>query len=577
MHAARIPSQDDVLQAFRRAGLASLSPLQSRLIPLVLKGRDVTVETRPGSGTTTGYVAPLLLGLRGAGPGPRALILVPTAQEVAKVTRAVTRFTRVIHDAPGFVPLGEIDDTRKEQHRLDSGAALVAGTTQRIIDHIRRGSLVLKDLLVMVVVEPGAEARADFIKDVQFIFAKLGERPQAILLSRSALTEEDELVRLLHHPLALGAEEKPAGAASGNRTVSLDGGNRTDCLMRVLLGMRLPASIVFHSPRSDARGLLDALRASGLRAASLGSIPPARQQSERRSTLLALSRNALDVVLVPLGSSLSDLDELIPPSAVYLDLPSGGGRGGAPKGPSVLALVDKGQERDLARLQEAIGVAFTKAELPGDDEVLSGAIDRTLRRMKEENPAELARVRAQIRRQVPLMQRPLFMAALLKSQLPGGAAAPKQKSQSVSPQAPAAVENMPPRGQRGRFGRNTPDARPPRSDSRPPRPEARPARSTESQKAPRIEPRPGVAYTQLFVSIGRNRRVFARDLTTLFTEKLQLADGDIGGVRVFDKYSFVDIVPARAEDAISQLTGIELKGRPITVNHAKKKEEKEQQ
>ena len=82
-------------------------------------------------------------------------------------------------------------------------------------------------------------------------------------------------------------------------------------------------------------------------------------------------------------------------------------------------------------------------------------------------------------------------------------------------------------------------------------------------------------FTQLFVSIGRNRRVYARDLTELFTEKLRLQAGDIGGVRVFEKYSFVDIVPGRAGDAIALLSGSELKGRTITVNYAKKKEEKE--
>jgi hypothetical protein len=69
--------------------------------------------------------------------------------------------------------------------------------------------------------------------------------------------------------------------------------------------------------------------------------------------------------------------------------------------------------------------------------------------------------------------------------------------------------------------------------------------------------------------------VYARELTELFTEKLQLVPGDIGSVRVFDKYSFVDIIPSRAEEAISKLSGLEVKGRPITVNYAKKKEEKE--
>ena len=70
--------------------------------------------------------------------------------------------------------------------------------------------------------------------------------------------------------------------------------------------------------------------------------------------------------------------------------------------------------------------------------------------------------------------------------------------------------------------------------------------------------------------------MFARDLSDHFASRLSLAPGDIGGVRVFDKYSFVDILPERAEEAIAKLSGSELKGRTITVNYAKKKEEKEE-
>ena len=66
---------------------------------------------------------------------------------------------------------------------------------------------------------------------------------------------------------------------------------------------------------------------------------------------------------------------------------------------------------------------------------------------------------------------------------------------------------------------------------------------------------PGQEFTQLFVSIGRNRRVFARELTELFTEKLQLGANELGSVRVFDKYSFVDIKTARADEAIAKLSG----------------------
>ncbi len=589
MHAASVPSQDDVLQAVRRAGFQALTPLQSRLIPHFFRGRDVAVEVTPGAGSTTGIVVPMMLGLRGAGLSPHAVVLAPGMEDVAKIGRVYARFARVVKDAPAFVPLGEIEDARREQRRLEKGSTVVAGTPLRVIDHVRRGGLAFGDLAVFVMVEPPSEARADFIKDVQFIFEKFGHRPQLILLSRSPLTDDNELLGLLHHPVLLPREEKsvaaPAPTVGEHLCFALDATPRADALARIILGHRLSPVIVFHLPRTDAARIMATLRAYGLRAASASSSSAAaaagRISAELRGAVLALSRRSLDVLLLPLGAGnlAADFGELPPVAVIYYELPGAGFRGGIPsfaKRGRSLAMVEQGRERDFTRLQEAIGVSFNKQEIPDDESLLMGAIDRVVQRMKEEDPSELAHLRAHIRRQVPLFQRSLFMAALLKGQLPSIAQSVGRKQPvpaqartpahlpptSLAPaEAPVAI---PPRGQRGRFGRNMPDA------------DVRPSRPPEGPRQPRPETRRPGDFAQLFVSIGRNRRVYARDLTQLFTEKLQLLEGDIGGVRVFEKYSFVDIVPGRAEDAISKLTGTELKGRAITVNYAKKKEEKEE-
>jgi ATP-dependent RNA helicase DeaD len=589
MHPARVPSQDEVLQAFRRAGFASLTPLQQGLIPLLLKNRDAVAEVPDGAGASTAIAAPLVLALRGAGPALRALILLPNAEQVGTVARAFTRFGRVVRDAPAFVALGEIEDARREQRRLEREATIVAGTAGRIIDHIRRGGLSFGSLQTVVIREPAAENAADFVKDVQFIVAKWTDRPRIILLARPPLREENELVPLLHHPLSIDVQQKggPETTLGTRVAVISDGVSLAASLARVVLGMRLPPVLAFYSPRANGRDMADVLRSRGLRAVLLP--PGGRQNADRREALLAFSRRSLDVLLVPLAAGVvaPDLEDLAPTHIVFVDFPTGPLRspGGMLKRAAIVALGER--EKDLGRLQEAIGVAFDRKEFPDADELLTGAIDRVLRRVRDEDKAELARLRTRIRRQVPFLLRPFFMASLLKSmlalpsaaaaqQLRGPAAVRQRNAPAGLPPGAAPEAPVSQRGPRGRFGRNAPDAgrpqrRPeaPRRSESPRRPEA--PRPAEGSRAPRA----GGDYAQLFVSVGRNRRVYARDLTELFTEKLQLAPGDIGGVRVFDKYSFVDISASRAEEAISTLTGLDVKGRSITVNYAKKKEEKE--
>jgi ATP-dependent RNA helicase DeaD len=575
MHSARVPSQDEILQILRRAGFASLTPFQQGLIPLLLKARDAVAEVPDGAGTSTAIAAMLVLALRGAGRALRALIIVPDGDSVGKVARAFTRVSRAVRDAPAFVPLGAIEDTRREQRRLEREATVTVGTAGRVIYHIRRGSLSFSSLETVILREPGPEALADFVKDVQFIVEKWTERPRIVLLARAPLREDNELLPLLHHPLSMDVQDRDGsdGAPGAHVAIIAEGSPSAESLARVVLGMRLPPVLVFHSPKTDVGSVVEVLRFRGLRAAILPQ--GGRQQADRKDALLALARHALDVLLVPLASGIiaPDLDDLAPSHVLFFEFPTSPLRspGGMMKRAVIIALGER--EKDLGRLQEATGVAFEKKELPDDDALLTGAIDRILRRMQGEDKADLVRLRKRIRRQVPLLLRPLFMASLLKSQLsipsvatathPRVASTGRQRSSSATlPQVSTSEVPIPPRGHRGRFGRSTPEP-------------GGPSKPSEGPRTSKAETRADGDYAQLFVSVGRNRRVYARDLTELFTEKLQLVSGEIRGVRVFDKYSFVDIARPKAEEAISKLSGLEVKGRPITVNYAKKKEEKE--
>ena len=77
----------------------------------------------------------------------------------------------------------------------------------------------------------------------------------------------------------------------------------------------------------------------------------------------------------------------------------------------------------------------------------------------------------------------------------------------------------------------------------------------------------------LFISTGRNRHVFPRDLIGLITHNTGLERSRIGEIRVLDNYSFVQFYTEDCDTVIKALNGFEYRGRKLTVSFSKKKSE----
>lgn len=79
--------------------------------------------------------------------------------------------------------------------------------------------------------------------------------------------------------------------------------------------------------------------------------------------------------------------------------------------------------------------------------------------------------------------------------------------------------------------------------------------------------------TTLFLSVGRNRRVYPRDLIGLIMQNVEIEREHIGEIRVLDNYSFVQVITGDAEKIISALNEFEYRGRKLAVSYSRKREE----
>ncbi|HAK69293.1 MAG TPA: hypothetical protein DCM57_06495 [Treponema sp.] len=106
------------------------------------------------------------------------------------------------------------------------------------------------------------------------------------------------------------------------------------------------------------------------------------------------------------------------------------------------------------------------------------------------------------------------------------------------------------------------------------RAEARPARdnSTEREEhphTPRVQIDPSKATT-IFISIGRNRRVFPRDLLGLLNSVAGIDRDRVGDIKVLTPYSSVQLYTEDCEKVISKLNGYDYRGRTLTVSYSNK-------
>ena len=122
---------------FREAGYTKPTRLQQRLIPLILKGKDVAVEAEGDSGKTAAFILPLLVKIKRGKPGIKAIVLTSSTENSHKIFREFKRFIqsgkKLSIFAFGFEGL-----EKKEHRMLSRNPDVVIGTPNKVIDHIRR-------------------------------------------------------------------------------------------------------------------------------------------------------------------------------------------------------------------------------------------------------------------------------------------------------------------------------------------------------------------------------------------------------------------------------------------------------
>ena len=177
----------EINRAITEMGFVRPTEIQSRVIPLLLDGRDVIGQAQTGTGKTAAFGIPLIEGIDENTPYTQALVLAPTRELAIQIAEELRRIARYISGLKVATIYGGASYTRQFED-LKSGAHVVVGTPGRVIDHINRGTLKLDEIDYLVLDEADRMLDMGFLPDVERILRRTPRERQTALFSATVPT-----------------------------------------------------------------------------------------------------------------------------------------------------------------------------------------------------------------------------------------------------------------------------------------------------------------------------------------------------------------------------------------------------
>jgi ATP-dependent RNA helicase DeaD len=363
-----------VLAALDEVGYETPSPIQAETIPVLLAGRDLVGQAQTGTGKTAAFALPLLSRIDLSLQQPQVLVLAPTRELALQVAEAFQRYASKLK---GFhvLPIYGGQDFKPQLQRLRRGAHVIVGTPGRVMDHMRRGTLVLENLKGLVLDEADEMLRMGFIDDVEWILEQTPPGRQVALFSATMPKEIRRIASAyLKDPQEVRIKVKTATADTINqRFWTVSGFHKLDALTRILEAEAFDAVIVFVRTRLATVELAEKLAARGYNTAALnGDIV----QKQREKTVSDLKAGNLDII-VATDVAARGLDVQRISHVINYDIPydteayvhriGRTGRAGR-KGEAILFVAPR-ERRMLAAIERATRQKITRMELPSTEEL----------------------------------------------------------------------------------------------------------------------------------------------------------------------------------------------------------------
>lgn len=510
-----------LLKALADVGYEAPTPIQAEAIPALLAGRDIIGQAQTGTGKTAAFALPMLEKINHEERSVQCLVLVPTRELALQVGDALATYSRhmkkteimAIYGGQPFTP---------QLKSLKKGLHIVVGTPGRVMDHMRRESLSLSSLKTLVLDEADEMLRMGFAEDVEWILARTPETRQTALFTATMPPRIRSIAsNYLKNPLAVQIAQKTLTVPTVDQYyINLSERQKLDALTRLLRSEPVEAALVFARTRTGAAELAEKLTAQGINAQALhGDM----SQAQREILLRRFRARQLEV-LVATDVAARGLDVEHISHVVNYDIPNDveayvhriGRTGRAGRAGVAVLFATPRERRMLKDIERYTGQRMSPRKMPTRADMAA----RTVAVFKESIKGALSE---------PDMDLYLNLVEEIAS----------GENLEMAELAAAAVKLA--------LGE-------------------RKLELTAEQEIP--EPPPVEEKVRLFISVGSKAGVRPADIVGALANEAGVPGKSIGGIDIYERFTFVEIPAGMAERAIASMAGATIRGREVKVSTA---------
>ena len=180
MKFTELPLKDEILHALEDLGFDDMFPIQENAIPVMLEGKNVVGQAKTGTGKTASFGVPMLEMLDPHSGNVEGIVIAPTRELAQQITDDINSYAKY-SDAYAISIYGGVS-IQPQIIQLRKGPTIVVGTPGRLIDHINRGNLILRNVKMAALDEADRMFDMGFFEDIEFLLNQLPKKGRQVTL-----------------------------------------------------------------------------------------------------------------------------------------------------------------------------------------------------------------------------------------------------------------------------------------------------------------------------------------------------------------------------------------------------------